>query len=246
MPVVSTDDIDNKLVGNLILEASSMGQIKIFLGHLLISDDKNKPYHSLFTWFNNRNPPTFEKLDRFLKLGATNKECAISEEDKCFLTAPFTEIEVKHVFGFIKGRYILDGVVALHEIIHEGLGGCGCACLHEILIPLYMLSLFWAPKEDAMAGEKKNNKPHLNREGLWQKIVRNKGTRISGRAFWKDNVICGAGGATSHLNLHLYIVLDWMSGGSFLAMMLLSRDWSTFALVHTKPILDEYEDNDDD
>jgi hypothetical protein len=35
------------------------------------------------------------------------------------LTNCITKVISDNQFGFIKGRYILDGVVALHEIIHE-------------------------------------------------------------------------------------------------------------------------------
>ncbi|KAL5668532.1 hypothetical protein ACJX0J_020753 [Zea mays] len=81
----------------------------------------------------------------------------VSEEDRYFFTAPFTETE----FGFIKGRYILDGVKKQDGII--------------LKIDFEKAEILVLKKLDILE----------NMEGLWQKIVRNKGTLISRRAFWK-------------------------------------------------------------
>ncbi|KAL5651260.1 hypothetical protein ACJX0J_036718, partial [Zea mays] len=159
MPDVGVDDIDNKFAGNLMPEAGP-----ILLGALIgIYYTAMLGYELLW-----HKKPDFRELDFWdiIKKDIMKPICLLNS-----LTIGC------QIFGFIKGRYILDGVKKQDGIILKIDFEKA-----EILIPLYMLSIFWAPKEDAMAGGKKDLE---NKEGLWQKI----GTLISGKAFWKDNVI---------------------------------------------------------
>nr|XP_045089534.1 uncharacterized protein LOC123497248 [Aegilops tauschii subsp. strangulata] len=49
----------------------------------------------------------------------TNDIRQVSDEEKSLLTAPYSEEEVRKATAFMQGRYILDGVVILHETVHE-------------------------------------------------------------------------------------------------------------------------------
>ncbi|KAL5681898.1 hypothetical protein ACJX0J_008283, partial [Zea mays] len=190
MPDVGADDIDNKFAGNLMPEAKKL--ISLWSHSARSSDDKNKPY----SWF---EVLTFGKRKRredlLKKINGTDTEdfWDIIKKDIMKPICLLNSLTIGcQIFGFIKGRYILDGVKKQDGIILKIDFEKA-----EILIPLYMLSIFWAPKEDAMAGGEKDLE---NKEGLWQKI----GTLISGKAFWNVEKIKkdfrGADGATSHLN----------------------------------------------
>ncbi|KAL5678301.1 hypothetical protein ACJX0J_014432, partial [Zea mays] len=212
MPDVGADDIDNKFAGNLMPEAGP-----ILLGALIgIYYTAMLGYELLW-----HKKPDFRELE-VLTFGKRKRREDLLKKINGTDTEDFWDIIKKdimkpicllnsltigcQIFGFIKGRYILDGVKKQDGIILKIDFEKA-----EILIPLYMLSIFWAPKEDAMAGGKKDLE---NKEGLWQKI----GTLISGKAFWKDNVIWlldKKGFSCSSLDslenkkrsLHLYIVL---------------------------------------
>jgi hypothetical protein len=68
----------------------------------------------------------FPKLDKAMEMKNFKPICLLNVCYKMItkvlnnrLTNNITKVISDNQFGFIKGRYILDGVVALHEIVHE-------------------------------------------------------------------------------------------------------------------------------